>query len=311
MYKISVKPHYMAWEILEQSGLIVKSGEQHNLVLNQAADLMAVHGMDGITAYAMVGTGTGAPVATQTQLQAELVRTNAVPVDESDSITRVSSGVYDIRRVRQFSAAQVGGQVLGEWGFSPAASGLNNAAVREVFRDGGGTPTPVVLTGTQQLRMIYVTRVDLNPKPAAPFAGSINISGVGNRAGLMYLCAGLGFGWRADFTVINGLITANANLQIDMHSARTAPNDNAINNGSAAKTLVVSGAFVAGSKTRAYQNVQWSTNDYSGVVTGFAVQVSGSGNGNGLAWMFDAGQEFNKASTHSLTLNSPFGVSWT
>jgi hypothetical protein len=310
MYKVSVKPHFMAWEIIEPNGLMVASGEQHNLVLNNAANLMAVHGMDGITAYAMVGAGTGAPVATQTSLQAELVRTNAVPVGESDSITRVSSGVYDIRRVRQFTAAQVGGQILGEWGFSPAASGIGNAAVREVFRDGGGTPTPVVLTSTQQLRMIYVTRCTFSPIPSAPFAGSINIAGVGNRAGVMYLCAGLGFGWTADYAVMNALITGNPNLQIDIQASLTVPNDSAINNGSASKSLVAN-AYVADSKLRTFQNVQWSTNDYAGVVAGFAVKVAASGSGNGLAWMFDTGQEFTKASTHTLTLNSPFGVSWT
>ena len=54
---ISVKPHYMTWQLLEPSGLIVREGEMHNLVLTQAADLMATHGMDGITNFAVVGTG--------------------------------------------------------------------------------------------------------------------------------------------------------------------------------------------------------------------------------------------------------------
>jgi hypothetical protein len=310
MYKISLKPHYMAWQIL-QRGLIVREGEQHNLVLNQASDLMAVHGMDGITNYAMVGTGTSAPNAAQTQLQAELVRTNFVPSGEADSITRVSSGVYDIRRVRQFSAVQIGGQILGEWGFSPVASGLNNAAVREVFRDGGGVPTPIVLTGVQQLRLIYVTRVDLNPKFDAASAHSLNIVGIGNRSGLMYLCDAITLPPnRPSFDAINALIRG-ADVSLRIHSTRTPPNNNAIFYGTALKTLTPTGAYVAGTKQRSYNPAVWSVTDYVGVVAGFAISNATKAGGEGLAFMFDVGQEFTKASTHTLTLNSPFGVSWT
>jgi hypothetical protein len=303
--KIKFEAQYMHWQLIEKSGLIVAEGEQHNLVLNQASEQFPVHGFDGVTAFAVVGTGSTAPNVTQTGLTSELVRTSSIPNGESDSITLFANGVYDIRRVKEFSAAQVGTQNLTEWGFAPVGSAGANLAVRELFRDGSNNPITITPSATQSLRIVYVSRVTLTPVIAQNV--SVNIAGVGNRSGQFFLSR------FDDFNTVNQLVKGVAGFCL-MNSAPAVSYNTNFQVGNTDRIVEQNAsAYVANSKTRTYSNLFYGANNANGWIFGLAVR----GNSNpatfgsfGGILRFDDGQEFEKTSTFSLTI-APFGVSWT
>jgi hypothetical protein len=162
-----------------------KEGEQHNLILNQFYDtLIPQYGLIRPSYYAAVGTGSTAPDPTQTQLANEIGtsssprRTSYTPPDQRSEIDALATyGVYDIRRVLEFSEAQVGGLNLTEWAFSPEGSRNAPLMTRELFRDGSGNPVVLTIETDQRLRLIYRYRVTLSP--TSPQNVSVNIGGDG------------------------------------------------------------------------------------------------------------------------------------
>jgi len=162
-----------------------KEGEQHNMILNQFYDtLIPQYGFIGPSQYAAVGTGSTPPDPSQTQLASEIGssssprRTNSVPGGASSGIeTLATYGEYNIRRVFEFSEAQVGGLNLTEWGFSPVSSYNGPLMTRELFRDGLGNPIVLTPDTDQRLRLIYRYKITLSP--TSPQDVSVNIGGDG------------------------------------------------------------------------------------------------------------------------------------
>ena len=162
-----------------------REGEQHNLILTQFYDsLIPQHGFVGPSQFAAVGTGSTAPDPSQTQLANEIGtssnprRTNLVPAGESNEIEALATpGEYNIRRVFEFTEAQVGGLNLTEWGFSPVNSRNGPLMTRELFRDGSGNPIVLTLDTDQRLRLIYRYKITLSP--TSPQNVSVNIGGDG------------------------------------------------------------------------------------------------------------------------------------
>jgi len=162
-----------------------REGEQHNLILTQFYDvLIPQYGFIGPSQYAAVGTGSTAPDPSQTQLANEIGtstnprRTNSVPTGESNEIEALGTyGEYNIRRVFEFTEAQVGGFNLTEWGFSPVNAYNGPLMTRELFRDGSGNPIVLTLDTDQRLRLIYRYKITLSP--TSPQNVSVNIGGDG------------------------------------------------------------------------------------------------------------------------------------
>jgi len=162
-----------------------REGEQHNLILTQFYDsLIPQYGFIGPSQYAAVGTGSTAPNPSQTQLANEIGtstdprRTDFVPEEESNEIEALATpGEYNIRRVLEFTEAQVGGLNLTEWGFSPVSSYNGPLMTRELFRDGSGNPVVLTLDADQGLRLIYRYKVAVSP--TSPQNVSVNIGGDG------------------------------------------------------------------------------------------------------------------------------------
>jgi hypothetical protein len=160
-------------------------GEQHNLILTQFYDLLIPqYGFIGSSRFAAVGTGSTAPNPSQTRLVNEIGtstsprRTNFVPAGESNEIEALAvPGEYNIRRVYEFTEAQVGGLNLTEWGFSPVNTYNGPLMTRELFRDGLGNPIVLTLTTDQRLRLIYRYKVTVSP--TSPQNVSVNIGGDG------------------------------------------------------------------------------------------------------------------------------------
>jgi hypothetical protein len=157
-------------------------GEQHNLILNQFYDsLIPQYGFIASSQYAAVGTGSTAPDPAQTGLVSEVARSNTVPSGESNAAEYVSPGVYNIRRVYEFTEAQVGERNLTEWGFAPVSTVGGNLMARELFRDGVGNPVVLTLASDQRLRLIYRYRITLSPTTAQAVTVNIGGDGPGNR----------------------------------------------------------------------------------------------------------------------------------
>ena len=162
-----------------------REGEQHNLILTQFYDiLIPQYGFIGPSRFAAVGTGSTTPDPSQTQLVNEIGtsnsprRTSFVPAGESNEIEALATyGEYNIRRVLEFSEAQVGGLNLTEWGFSPVSSYNGPLMTRELFRDGSGNPVVLTLDTDQRLRLIYRYKVTVSP--TSPQNVSVNIGGDG------------------------------------------------------------------------------------------------------------------------------------
>jgi len=162
-----------------------KEGEQHNMILNQFYDvLIPQYGFIGSSQYAAVGTGSTAPDPSQTQLVNEIGtsssprRTNSVPTGESNEIEALATyGEYNIRRVFEFTEAQVGGLNLTEWGFGPTNARNGPLITRELFRDGLGNPIVLTLDTDQRLRLIYRYKVTVSPTSLQDV--SVNIGGDG------------------------------------------------------------------------------------------------------------------------------------
>jgi hypothetical protein len=162
-----------------------REGEQHNLILTQFYDsLIPQYGFIGPSQYAAVGTGSTAPDPSQTQLANEIGtssnprRTNLVPSEERNEIEALAiPGEYNIRRVLEFTEAQVGGLNLTEWGFSPVSSRNGPLMTRELFRDALGNPVVLTLDTDQRLRLIYRYKITLSPTSAQDV--SVNIGGDG------------------------------------------------------------------------------------------------------------------------------------
>ncbi len=155
-----------------------QEGEQHNLILDAFYDTtVPAYGFIGSSQYAAVGTGSTAPATTQTTLVNEVARSNTVPSGESNQLLYINPGVYDIKRVFEFTETQVGGKNLTEWGFSPTGTINSTLMTRELFRDGSNNPVVLTLATDQRLRLIYKYRVTLTPTTAQ--AVTVNINNIG------------------------------------------------------------------------------------------------------------------------------------
>jgi len=236
-FSIKLRPQYLRYEVgsyrerlssgpggLGRGRVWVphRVGEQHNLLLNQAFDLIASHGFTALTSYAVVGTGSSAPSATDTGLVSELARTNEKPGGSSDEISRVSDGVWNIQRVREFSASVVGGANLTEWGWAPSKTrNALDLAVRELFRDSNGEPITLTLADDQNLRLIYTQEVSI--APVTPVAASLAITNLGSLTGnfIVHAYSNAGSGNKTDLDLINSLARGSGAVGLGVRRSRT------------------------------------------------------------------------------------------
>lgn len=312
--KLTLEPQTMHWQIIGPDGRVVREADQncHNLVLDNAKELIATLGVFEQSGWAVVGTGSTAPNPSQTGLVNERARTNQTG-GPTDSTTEVSTGVWEITRYRQFSAAQVGGQNLTEWGFSGSGTAGNNLMSRELFRDGSNNPVTLTLDSDQQLRLIYKVRVTVGP--TTPQAASINISGIGERTGQIILFRN---NINSNLNPVQSLSNMARGTQggnVILHGDTITLNYNDTDGPFLFNLGFLNGSwqsYVANSKKRTQNARTFATNQGNGTIRGI-----GLSDGNGpadfrvrLYFQFDSGQEFTKNNLHELTIGG-FEVSWT
>jgi hypothetical protein len=294
-----------------------REGEQHNLILTQTYDtLIAQYGIIGLVSRAVVGTGSTPPAATQTGLTNEVSRTgNVAPSYPTYDAIRIANGVADILAAREFTEAQVGGQNLTEWGFSPANTAGPNLMCRELFRDGSNNPVVLTLASDQRLRLLYKMRVTVGP--VTPQDVSINISGIGVRTGKLVMRKNVGPNADpfttlpgddfADIEAVSGFArqTSFGGFDGNVIHVVSGVSPSTYYNGTGAwtsniKAVVAYQPYVASSRQRKSQPVLWNSNEANVTIYGI---------GMGMAWypsaivLFDSGQEFTKTNLYKLQID--------
>jgi hypothetical protein len=120
-------------------------------------------------------------------------RTNFTPSGESNEIEALATpGEYNIRRVLEFTEAQIGGLNLTEWGFSPVNTRNGPLMTRELFRDSLGNPVVLTLATDQRLRLVYRYKVTVSPTLPQDVAVNIGGDGPGIRTGKFLLTGRIG-----------------------------------------------------------------------------------------------------------------------
>lgn len=294
--------------------------EQHNIVLNNAYELMPVHGITFLTRYAVVGTGSTPPSPNQLALANEVKRANRDDSGNTNtfSYTRVANGVYEQTVVREFLETEVGNLNLTEWGFSPVSTAGGNLMSRELFRDGNGNPIVITPDSDQRLRLVYKTRITLSPVVAVP--ASIDISGLGVRTGKYVLTLSTNAAGSYPDLVVCELamtgsvinsggspITAYRNIYLHSVALSTNYTDTTTNSiGLLGQKWPDLQAYVANTRQRATNSVTFLSSEANGTVRtiGFGPPAGG-----GFRFVLDAGQEFTKTNLYKLTIG-PFVITW-
>ena len=309
-----LEAQHMVFQVLESDGSVsFESEATHNLVLTNAYELIASHKVRNLFDSCVVGTGNTAPAVGQTGLVSEVARTTDRPF--VDTVNFISAGVYEFQVSRQFSVGVVG-QILTEWGFSPVATAGNNLAVRELFRNTSNVPITIILTAGQQLRILYKARITLN---TAIQNLTLNVAGVGNRTGKLYILRGTSGGQpNADLDLFEAASSGQDVLEYQpiMTTRPDVPSySTLIERTSFSNTNLNS--YIANSRTRSVIPPIFGVNDANGQIVGFdlsggrwkpsafAPHVTTAG----AVFIFDAGQEITKTNLQQFQMPN-WSVSW-
>ncbi|MXV18596.1 hypothetical protein [Deinococcus xianganensis] len=168
------------WTLLDEHDRVLDGAEHSNLILNAGLDAFMVGNSTTFWSgsnypyplfgqfrrYLALGTGSTAPAVTQTTLAAEVARTDSGggfdggsgEIRSAFSSTVNSMSVHATHvRVHTFSSPYN----ITEYGLS-ASSGANGAlSIRELFRDGGGTPVAISVQAGQKIKVTHTLTVTL------------------------------------------------------------------------------------------------------------------------------------------------------
>lgn len=164
---------YIGWE-LRRKGKVIRSsgGLTHNLLVDQGLEGMTGISVLNMVAQAQMGTGATAPNVADVNLQAPVataMRPNTLAVNSS-----YVAGPPDYwyrRYTYNFTELFANGN-LTEIGIF---SNTGVMMIRQLLKDGTGTPTTVTKTNTDQLLITFEIRCY---PPTADVASVVNISGV-------------------------------------------------------------------------------------------------------------------------------------
>jgi hypothetical protein len=163
-------------QLVSRGGIIRQELEFPNLVVDAGLDTL--HTLNGsqigasVVNRVAVGTGSTAPAAGQTALVAEVARMTTGPTIAG---SYDSGGGYGYGRYTwEFDYAVANGN-LTEVGIFTGAGGAMFS--RALFTDSGGTPTTIVKTSSDKLRLRYEWRV-YPPASADTVDPTYNLSGV-------------------------------------------------------------------------------------------------------------------------------------
>lgn len=300
---------WVSWRLIDRRGREVDGGEQHNLILNGFLDALAVTEclpIGTLLSHFAVGTGSTTPATTDTALATEI--SGRATTSITSSVTRTANGVYDSVIEREFNFAQGNGN-LTEFGFANGASGA--ILVRELFRDGGGSPITVTKTSDYKLRIKYTLTLTFSPVTAT--AGSFAISGIGSIGGSYMWVGGSALGadsygaldYRAFSRTARSLVYPKASATVHPLSYTS---DAAF--GGSIGTRVYD-AYVPGSYERSMSG-EWGTGVANTTIASIGVMGDNYDNQQraGFVFVIDSDDRFTKDSLHMLTIDDLITVAW-
>lgn len=163
--KVGLKGYFIVERFRGDHRFGIKTGhwEFENLIVNGGLDLIgAGTELTLCMQWLAVGTGSTVPATGDTSLVAEVSPSTTHRTQGNGSIADVfASGAsftyWSLKRTRLFVEAQANGN-LTELGFFTAST-AGTMWTRQLFKDSGGTPTTIVKTSADQLRVTYELRI--------------------------------------------------------------------------------------------------------------------------------------------------------
>lgn len=264
--------------------------------------------------YLAVGTGSTAPDASQTLLDAETHRVNATGGFPSDALSSVNVDKLErtvtTTRVIDFAASYN----LTEYAWTPNSSGGPHT-IRDLFRDGSDNPTTVSVQDGQQLQMtLTVTWV----MDFAAEAYSFDITGIGTISGSGTLfSSSTGFYNTTFYQYAHPLPNTTFTFLVPTTGAgiSTSPTDS-VAIGEMSSAVIASSSRTDASYTNGTfyrdRSYKFLTSQGNGNITGFVestVASTTSTKSNGYKFILSSPSSITKASTHELTLTRRITVS--
>lgn len=162
-------------EGVEQDNLITDLGLDHLA----ASSVTTIHtSANGWRSVLAVGSGSTTPDVTDTALDNELQRTsNSSGSFPYGANTGALDAVNDVWRITSFQTRIVtmsADRNLTEFGFVPGGMSGSNFVIRELLRDGGGSPITVSLLNGKTIRIDHTLFIEI-PAPPSGLSGSVNI----------------------------------------------------------------------------------------------------------------------------------------
>jgi hypothetical protein len=300
-----------------RTGLIKQRLQFRNLIMDAALDVLGTGGATHLNAFAQgwigVGTGSTAPAANQTGLVAEIgTRSNSNGGIADVTGSGAAFAYWYYRMTRIFLEANANGN-LTEFGVFNLSTASTMFA-RQLFKDGTGTPTTIVKTSAEQLRITYEVRI--YPPTADQVGGPISIGGTNynytSRAANIGTATAWGSGGATGMLVNFGSSSgAYANAMNSTAIGTTSQAGPTGSTASATADTITMTSYVAGSFYREWTYI-WSAGianftGGSGGVSGFAFAPHGSA--NSLTHQAQLSAAIPKDNTKRLTLvwRFPFG----
>jgi len=191
---------YFSWE-LRRGGKVIRDsgGQSHNLLVNAAMENLSGNGFENLISKANMGTGAVAPAFTDVNLGAEVGTARVNGVQVASAYSGALPDYWYRRYTYTFTELLANGN-LTEIGLFHVGGAM---AVRQLLKDGTGTPTVVTKTAADQLLITFEIRVYI---PQVDVASVVNISGVNYAVNTRVANASTGGAWGS---VIQAGVTSN------------------------------------------------------------------------------------------------------
>lgn len=299
---------FIKWTLYDSNGRVKRqAGPYRNLIVDagmNAANGTAIgDGSPSLTDYCAVGTGTAAPANGDTSLQSQTgSRSTQVSTPTTSGAQTSSTPYYGwFKKTYTFGPGVAPGN-LTELGFFTASSGGTMWA-RQLFLDGGGSPTTVVVASDETLTVEYEVR--RYAPDATDVVQNINISGTD------YVITIRPFDMDADVTGNWTKALAPFPSSITTTSARIYPGASALGSVTAGVTggtatnssSSTRGSYSNGTFTNTITSV-WNPN----VGTGNVQYGSFCGGPSGYLFKWGLDAAMNKTADKRLTMQ--FSVTW-
>ena len=298
--------------------------EQPNMLLDNGLDLIGDKDMvwdivegTGFFRAVAVGTGSTAPAAGQSALDAEIARTAAtfIPfatayVDQGEK--RVNTITYE------FGYAEANGN-LTEWGITRTTTPGNPVHVRELFRDTGGTPVTIPKTSDEKLRIAYTFETTVSP--ITNTAASVTVTGLGTLSGYFTMLNGHStnrgaFSWFEAFRR-EQFSSSRAQAGAGVWMSDNTPTWGATSNPAASPAPAsefARGTYTGGSYELTLASAKFETGDGNGSGLRSLIGYNGSSDfaqrSTGWAFVWDEADAFQKTSLQVLEFTDLLTYSW-